>query len=97
MGSKCDTIAENNATACISEMLPETPVRCRRAQKKALIRYHPDRHHSATMQAQVEAEEIFKIVSEAPLPKPVPRVQFGAPRPAGFGGYWPTGFGVPRR
>ena len=56
--------------------------RDRRAQKKALIRYHPDRHHSATMEAQVEAEEIFKIVSEAPLPRAPPRF---------------TGFGPPRR
>ena len=40
-----------------------------RAQKKALIRYHPDRHHAAGMTAQVEAEELFKIVSEAPLPR----------------------------
>ena len=40
-----------------------------RAQKKALIRYHPDRHHAAGMAAQIEAEELFKIVSEAPPPK----------------------------
>ena len=39
----------------------------RRAQKKALIRYHPDRHHGATMEAQVEAEEIFKIISDGVL------------------------------
>ena len=40
-----------------------------RAQKKAQIRYHPDRHHAGGMTAQVEAEELFKIVSEAPLPR----------------------------
>ena len=45
----------------------------RRAKKRALVRYHPDRQHGATLKVQVEAEEIFKIVSEAPLLCPVPR------------------------
>ena len=50
-----------------------------RAQKKALIRYHPDRHHAAGMAAQVEAEELFKIVSKAPLPV-APAVKYPATR-----------------
>ena len=57
-------------------LIPErSPHVCGRAQKKALIRYHPDRHHAAGMAAQVEAEELFKIVSEAPAT----RVAVGAP------------------
>jgi len=50
-----------------------------RAQKKALIRYHPDRHHAAGMAAQVEAEELFKIVSKAPL-SVAPAVKYPATR-----------------
>lgn len=41
-----------------------------RAQKKALIKFHPDRYQSAPVAVQVEAEEIFKIISKVPLTAP---------------------------
>lgn len=43
---------------------------CCRAQKRALVKFHPDRYHASPLAVQVEAEEVFKIISEAPLTKP---------------------------
>ena len=31
-----------------------------------MLRYHPDRHVNASLQQQIEAEEMFKIISMAP-------------------------------
>lgn len=41
-----------------------------RAQKKALVKFHPDRYQSASVAVQVEAEEVFKIISKTPLELP---------------------------
>ncbi|KAK9842758.1 hypothetical protein WJX74_001897 [Apatococcus lobatus] len=37
-----------------------------KAHRKAMLRYHPDRHVNASLQQQIEAEEMFKIISMAP-------------------------------
>ena len=39
----------------------------RRAQKLGLARLHPDRYHSKPVAFQVEMEETFKILANAPL------------------------------
>ena len=46
------------------------PAKIAQAYKKALLHYHPDRHVSASLEQQLYAEEVFKIISQAADQKP---------------------------